>query len=108
MKGNNKKLALFVMIAAIAMFTVVAMASADGAQKFSAWSEPENLGPMVNSPYTEYGPAISKEGLSLYISSNRQGFGGFDIWVSQRASLDAPWGEPKNLGPDINTSVVLQ
>ncbi|MBI2819136.1 MAG: PD40 domain-containing protein [Acidobacteria bacterium] len=26
-----------------------------------------------------------------------------DIWVSQRASLDAPWGTPQNLGPNINT-----
>jgi len=32
-----------VMITAIAMFTAATMASADGAQKFSAWSEPENL-----------------------------------------------------------------
>lgn len=71
---------------------------------FSPWSAPVNLGKVVNSPSNEYHPAISKNGLSLYISSNRPGgFGYNDIWVSQRASLDAPWGQPMNLGPNINT-----
>jgi Tol biopolymer transport system component len=32
------------------------------------------------------------------------GYAGFDLYVSQRASLTAPWGEPQNLGPNINTS----
>lgn len=72
---------------------------------FSPWSAPVNLGPVVNSPSNEYHPAISKNGLSLYISSDRPGgFGDNDIWVSQRASLDAPWGPPMNLGPNINTA----
>ena len=31
------------------------------------------------------------------------GLGGSDIWVSQRASLDDPWGPPQNLGPNINS-----
>ena len=30
--------------------------------------------------------------------------GDTDIWVSQRASIDDPWGPPVNLGPTINTS----
>src|SRR3989338_10571982 len=46
---------------------------------------------------------FSKTGLSLYFGSDRPGgFGGLDIWVSQRASLDDPWGTPQNLGPRIN------
>ena len=74
------------------------------AQIFSAWSAPVNLGPTVNSPSTEFGPAISRDGLSLYISSNRPGgLGGFDLWVSQRASVNDPWGPPANLGPDANS-----
>jgi hypothetical protein len=71
---------------------------------FSDWSEPVNLGPMVNSDFDEFHPAISANGLSLYITSNRPGgFGGSDIWVSQRASLDDAWGSPLNLGPNINS-----
>jgi hypothetical protein len=72
---------------------------------FSPWTKPENLGKVVNSPFNEYHPAISNDGRSLYISSDRQpgGFGNNDIWVSQRANLDAPWGPPMHLGKNINT-----
>jgi WD40-like Beta Propeller Repeat len=74
---------------------------------FSDWSEPVNLGPAVNSKFNDRHPAISPNGLSLYITSNRPGGigdGAFNnIWVSQRASLDDAWGPPKNLGPNINT-----
>ncbi len=35
------------------------------------WSEPVNLGPMINSPAHEYDPAISPDSLRLYFSSNR-------------------------------------
>ncbi|HEV8509353.1 MAG TPA: hypothetical protein VGQ48_02765 [Gemmatimonadales bacterium] len=66
---------------------------------------PSNLGPVVNSGASEQHPAISKDGLSLYISSDRPGgFGMLDIWVSQRAGTDAPWGTPQHLGPNINTA----
>jgi hypothetical protein len=71
---------------------------------FGPWSAPVNLGPMVNTQYLESHPAISKNGLSLYITSDRPGgvngksFSGVqEIWVSQRASLDAPWQAPVNL-----------
>src|SRR5262252_5213122 len=71
---------------------------------FGPWSTPRNLGPVVNTRFDDNHPAISKHGLSLYISSNRPGgvngksFTGFvEIWVSQRASLEADWGPPVNL-----------
>lgn len=71
---------------------------------FSPWSSPVNLGPVVNTKFTEVHPAISRDGLSLYISSDRPGgFGDSDIWASQRETVDAPWGSPSNLGPNINT-----
>ena len=75
------------------------------AQRYSDWSAPINLGPTVNSEFNDVAPAISKDGLSLYFTSNRPGgFGGDDIYVSQRVSSDDPWGPPLNLGPTINTS----
>src|SRR5438093_8275760 len=77
------------------------------APKFSNWAAPVNLGPVVNSAYADNGPAISKDRLSLYFTSTRPGgFGDQDIWVSQRASLNDPWGPPTNLGPMINTSYI--
>ena len=71
----------------------------------SKWSPPINLGPVVNSPSSEIQAAITHNGLSLYIVSDRPGgYGANDIWVAHRASPSAPWGEPKNLGPVINTT----
>jgi hypothetical protein len=72
--------------------------------KFSAWAAPTNLGCQINSPFGEQGPAISKDGLSLYFGSMRpDGLGASDIWVSQRASVHNPWGLPLNLGAIVNT-----
>jgi hypothetical protein len=66
---------------------------------------PTNLGPTVNSTYQDYLPVISPDGLELYFTSNRPGgYGGFDIWVTKRASLNDPWGPPQNLGPQVNSS----
>jgi hypothetical protein len=74
------------------------------APKFSDWAAPTNLGCQINSPFGDQGPAISKDGLSLYFGSMRPGgFGASDIWVSQRASVHNPWGPPLNLGAVVNT-----
>jgi len=81
-----------------------AAVAADAAQ-FSDWTAPSNLGAPVNTAADDAGSFISRDGLSLYVSSNRAGgCGGFDIWVSRRASVDEAWGEPENLGCDINSS----
>jgi hypothetical protein len=77
---------------------------------FGPWGTPVNLDPdvlhpVVNSPSGELRPGVSKDGLSLYFSSNRPGGqGGEDLWVSQRASTDGPWGAPVNLGSILNSS----
>src|SRR5437867_7337397 len=78
----------------------------DDAPAYGPWGAPVNLGAVVNSPYNDQHPAISKDGLSLYISSTRPAgsYGGTDIWVSRRASIDDPWGPPENLGPNINSA----
>jgi hypothetical protein len=77
---------------------------ASAAPRFSAWSAPENLGPTVNSAFDDSGGALSKNGLSLYFTSTRPGFGGEDLWVAQRASRNEPFGFPVNLGPLVNTA----
>ena len=91
-------------IAGAAMCTVLAVSPVYTVKPFSTWSEPENLGEAVNSSYDEFLPELSKDELSLYFSSNRPGpFGGEDVWVSQRASREDPWGPAVNLGAAINT-----
>jgi hypothetical protein len=84
---------------------VMTLAPSAQAQKFSDWSPPVNLGSVINSAFSDLLPAISKNGRSLYFTSNRPGgLGGFDMYVSQRASVDDPWGPPVNLGPTVNTT----
>ena len=89
--------------------SLMAEAEATDAPVWSAWSAPVNLGAVVNSRYNDNHPAISKDGLSLYVTSGRPGGVNGDnllqveeIWVSRRASRDAAWGRPVNLGPVIN------
>ena len=77
----------------------------DDQPRYSDWSTPVNLGPVVNSSANEQHPAISRDGRSLYVSSDRPGgLGMLDIWVSHRESVDAPWGALQNLGPNINSA----
>jgi Tol biopolymer transport system component len=78
------------------------------APKFGDWSAAVNLGSAVNTEYGEFAPHTSNDGLSLYFASTRPAaygsFGGEDLWISQRASTDAPWGLPMNLGQVVNTA----
>jgi hypothetical protein len=84
---------------------VAAVAPALAVDRFSPWSEPVNLGPVVNSPSTDFTPDLSPDGLSLYFASNRPGgFGATDLYVAHRASSDQPWGAPVNLGAVVNSA----
>ena len=68
------------------------------------WSEPENLGPMVNTDFWESSPSLSPDKRDIYFSSNQPGgYGGKDIWVTHR-NANGKWGRPENLGDKINTS----
>jgi len=63
------------------------------------WSQPFNIGDVVNSEFWESQPAIAPDVRSLFFASRRPGgFGGSDIYVSYRMP-DGSWGEPLNMGP---------
>jgi len=72
------------------------------------WGSAVNLGPTVNTPYSEYPCDISADGLSLYIGEhgyNRPGgYGMDDMWVATRETTDNDWGAPVNLGPTVNSA----
>ncbi len=92
-------------LAGLALIVAMVATSAAAAPIYTDWSAPVNLGPVVNSAASELGPALSGDGLSLYISVTKTGgFGANDIWVSQRATTSDAWGVPVNLGPTINTT----
>ncbi len=67
------------------------------------WSEPENMGPEINSTNWDSEPSLSSDGRILYFSSNRKGgFGGRDIWYTTLGE-NGKWQKPHNLGAPINT-----
>jgi hypothetical protein len=71
---------------------------------FSAWSTPMNLGPSINTRYSELHMAISADELSLFFASDRPGgFGRNDLWVAERSSRDDEWDPAQNLGSKFNT-----
>jgi len=66
-------------------------------------SEPENLGPQINTEYNESGPFIHPDNRTLYFSSNGlPGMGGTDLFYS-RLGDDNTWSTPVNLGYPINS-----
>lgn len=68
------------------------------------WLAPESVKLTADSMIIAH-PSLSSDGLTLYFSSNiPNGFGGIDIWKVTRTTETDNWGEPINLGGDINTS----
>lgn len=63
---------------------------------------PENLGDLVNTPFDDKYPSLSKDGKYLYFSSKgHDNIGGFDVFVSK--ILENEYTEPRNLGRTINS-----
>ncbi len=67
-----------------------------------SWGAPQNLGDAVNTEHIEDNPHLSRTGLLMWSSTRTDGFGGKDIWFSQRTT-DGSWSTAQNLGPNINT-----
>ncbi len=71
-------------------------------RKGNGWSQPQNLGPAVNTGGWESQPCLSIDGRTLFFVSDRKdGYGGMDIWRS--TLVEGRWSKPVNLGPGINT-----
>ena len=67
------------------------------------WSPAVKMDEPISTKYWESSASFSRDGRTLYFTSNRKGtLGGLDIWVSQK-DASGKWGEPENLGPTINT-----
>ena len=72
-------------------------------RKDEEWGQPEKLS-LVADSLTAAHPSISADDLTLYFVSDMEGgYGGMDIWKVTRSSESGDWGEPVNLGSDINT-----
>lgn len=67
------------------------------------WSEPENLGPEINTSGDESCPFIHADNQTLYFTSNGlPGYGGDDLFVARKGPKGT-FSLPKNLGYPINT-----
>lgn len=65
------------------------------------WTRAVNAGKEINTQYDEISPFIHVNNRALFFATNgRPGFGGYDIFYSERDTAD--WGSPKNLGAPIN------
>jgi WD40-like Beta Propeller Repeat len=93
----------YALSSALVASVAVLLPAAVSAQHFSGWTAASPVN-EVNVPIFNDGcPIETPDGLRLFTASNRVGtFGGNDIWVTERASEDAPWGTPENIGPAIN------
>ncbi len=73
-------------------------------QTETGWGHIQNLGGRINSDQWDAQPCLSPDGRDLYFASKRPGgFGGSDIYVCH-VQRNGKWGEPENLGPQINTA----
>lgn len=67
------------------------------------WSEPINLGAIINTAYDEDAPFLHQDGKTLYFRSNgHPGMGSYDLFVSRYDYKTGAWSKPQNLGYPIN------
>ena len=67
------------------------------------WSELKKLPKPINTKYLERHASPSKDGKTLYFTSNRRGGeGSLDIYKSEKLK-NGKWGRVENLGETINT-----
>lgn len=66
------------------------------------WSDPVNLGPLVNTAKNEMFPYLNETDNKLYFSSNgHPGFGGLDMFTTEGSGEE--WSIPENLSIPMNS-----
>lgn len=74
--------------------------------KSGQWTDLKSIGRNINGRFTWEGqPSISSDNQTLYFASARpkDNYGGMDLYKSERQA-DGSWGDPVNLGSEINTA----
>jgi hypothetical protein len=68
------------------------------------WGPAQNLGPIINTPYNEESPFLSKDDKTLFFSSRGHfNMGGYDIFYSTHMD-NGQWSVPLNVGYPLNTT----
>lgn len=102
-KGSQIRLGVALVVSTL-LISLVALPAA-ARPRWSDWSTPIPLVLPSDNAEGNGTPALSKDSLTLYFASNR-GPGGRDLWVTHRASTEAAWETPANLGTAINTAAM--
>lgn len=72
-------------------------------EKRNRWSDPVNLGPLVNTPGDEMFPFLADNGVIYFASNGHVGMGGFDIYKTSEDENGA-YILPVNLKSPVNSS----
>ena len=115
LRGQTKRLAMGAII-----FVTVAMVWADGNGSFASgrirnsartcsFDSPQSLGPLINSPLFEGGPTVSADERTLIFTATRDPITQQeDLFISQRATPDDPWGTPEPLPATVNDPIASE
>ena len=69
-----------------------------------SWSKGSNLGPAINSYYDERFPFLTRDGLTLFFSSdNLESMGGYDVFSASFDPDTYTWSHPANAGFPVNS-----
>lgn len=69
------------------------------------WSDPINMGPLINTEFNEDAPYIHPDNVTLFFSSKgHKNMGGYDIFTTVFNPENNTWTTPENAGYPINTS----
>lgn len=72
---------------------------------WGGWSEPQNMGVSINTPYDEKHPFLANDGRTLYFSSNNtRSNGGFDVFKSFFVDSTKQWTTPELLPMPLNST----
>jgi len=86
----------------VGLIATVVFGSAGMAKADFDFGEPAILGAPINSPAAEGSLTMTPDGLELYFDSSRQGW---NLWVTRRATVSDPWGEPERVSFTVNNFI---
>ena len=70
----------------------------------NTWTEPINMGSLINTPGDEDYPYVTVDGQTLYFCSTKHGsMGGYDICKATWNNSKEKWNPPVNMGAPINS-----
>ncbi len=73
--------------------------------KNGKWTQPQNLGPTINSAGNDIFPFVNDEGVLFFSSNGHKGMGGLDVFYAEKSSMfdEGTWDIRRNLGTPFNT-----